>query len=190
MKLSSLPRRKTIIGLLLTILAILILARPQTPEAILVAKGGQAYTDWVVPETAAIENQARDIALENDQIQTMLSDDYGFLYAIPLGEGEIEPWQSRGCQAGDCAQVTFYDYQTGAAVEAIVTLAAKQVIAGWMDYDALPGASRQVLPRAWAIASADKDVTAIIGNVRTAEPVMIPMSTWMLEGPCQFSWCV
>ncbi|MFZ0545659.1 MAG: cytochrome c, partial [Candidatus Promineifilaceae bacterium] len=88
------------------------------------------------------------------------------------------------------AQVTFYDYQTGAAVEAIVTLAAKQVIAGWMDYDALPGASRQVLPRAWAIASADKDVTAIIGNVRTAEPVMIPMSTWMLEGPCQFSWCV
>jgi hypothetical protein len=189
-RLTSPRSRKIIVGLLLTVLALIIFAQPKTPETILVAKGGLAYEDWLVPESAVIENQARDIALADERIQTILSDDYGFLYAVPLGEGEVAAWADKGCSEGDCAQVTFYDYESGGTVEAIVGLVAEIVIAGWANAEALPGASRHILPRAWAVAASDSAVSKVIPNVRTAEPVMVPMSTWMLEGVCQNSWCV
>ncbi len=191
MKRSPSPRaRKIVIGILLTMLGLIVLVQPKTPETTLVAKGGLAYEDWLVPESAVIENEARTIALADERIQSILSDDYGFLYAVPLGEGEVAAWGENGCRSGDCAQVTFYDYGAGGTVEAIVELTAEKVIAAWSNEQALPGASRHILPRAWAVASADPTVSAVIPNVRTAEPVMVPMSTWMLEGVCQDSWCV
>ncbi|HSR31693.1 MAG TPA: hypothetical protein VLY63_14090, partial [Anaerolineae bacterium] len=65
-----------------------------------------------------------------------------------------------------------------------------QVVESTVHRDARPGASLQVVPRALAIAAADSRVTEVLGDVRKAEPVMGPMSGWLMDDDCREDWCV
>ena len=91
---------------------------------------------------------------------------------------------------GACARVSFYDYSDGGTVDAIVNLDTGQVVESTVHRDARPGASPQVVPRALAIAAADPRVTEVLGDVRKAEPIMGPMSGWLMDDDCREDWCV
>lgn len=185
-------RSKFIVALVLAASGFLLLwQEPQKPLRVAVAKGGRMQEMSAVLESAANQAVMRGLVLDDVRVSILLDDiDYGFLYAYPLGLAEAQAWHKDGCNVDSCAQVTLYDFSKGGTIEVIVNIDKAEVIDLWVERDARPGASPYIIPRAMAAIAADRDMVALLGDVRSVEPMMVPMSTWMLEGECKENWCV
>ena len=118
------------------------------------------------------------------------SGDFGYLYAYSLSENESVLWRNEGCETGRCAQVTYYDYFNGGTLDIIINMPSGEIVDFWRNKDSRPGASSNTLPRAVAIAAADSDVRSILGDIRQAESMMAPMSTWLTDNSCRENWCL
>lgn len=136
--------------------------------------------------------QIERVTLADPEIQAELAGkDVEFLSAVPLSMGEARYWQDQGCGQLNCAFVTLYNYTDEGTVEAIVNLDQNQVVGHWANTAARPGGSSEVLPQAVAIAAADPQVRAILGNdIGAVDPAMIPMSGWLSDDSCREEWCV
>ena len=180
------------LGFVLLLLSLFFLLREgqQTAPAA-VSKGSKLLEDTASWETAVDQARARELALADEGVDSILSGkDFGFLFALPLTSMESQRLIDGGCDDGACARVSFYDYSDGGTVDAIVNLDTDQVVESTVHRDARPGASLQVVPRALAIAAADPRVTKVLDDVRKAEPVMGPMSGWLMDDDCREDWCV
>jgi hypothetical protein len=156
-----------------------------------ISKGSRLLEDTAPWEAAVDQARARELALADEGVESMLSGkDFGFLVALPLTSTESQRWSDGGCADSVCAWVSFYDYSDGGTVDALVNLDTGQVVESAVHRDARPGASPQVVPRALAIAAADPRVTEVLGDVRKAEPIMGPMSAWLMDDDCREDWCV
>jgi len=146
------------------------------------------YPPGYVLDTGAVAR----IALADDAIQaTVEGKDVEFLNAVPLSEGEARYWQEDGCARLNCAFVTLYNYTDEGTVEAVVNLDSGAVLGHWTNAAARPGGSIEVLPKAVAIAAADPQVRAILGeDIGAVDPAMIPMSGWLGDDDCREDWCV
>jgi hypothetical protein len=185
-------RTKFLVAVVLATSGFLLLwQEPQKPLRVAVAKGGRMQEMSAVLESAANQAVMRGLVLDDARVSILLDDiDYGFLYAYPLGLAEAEAWHEDGCDVDSCAQVTLYDFSEGGTIEVIVNIDKAEVIDLWVERDARPGASPYIIPRAMAAIAADRDMVELLGDVRSAESMMVPMSTWMLEGECKEDWCV
>ncbi len=137
-------------------------------------------------------DEARRLALSNPDLQaTLAGKEIEFLSAVPLTSGEARHWQSDGCNQLNCTYVTFYDYTDEGTVEAVVNLDSQQVLGHWANPAARPMGSSEILPKAMAIAAADKQVRAILGeDIGAVDPLMIPMSAWLDNDDCRQELCV
>jgi hypothetical protein len=114
-----------------------------------------------------------------------------FLSAVPLSAGEARYWQAQGCGSLNCAYVTLYNYTDKGTFEAVVNLDTEEVIGHWANAEARPGGSSAVLPKALAIAVADAQVRAILGDdIGAVDPLMIAMGAWLSNDDCRDEWCV
>lgn len=146
------------------------------------------YPPGYLLDTTAIESLVRADA---DMAAALADKETDFLSAVPLSAGEARYWQDQGCDQLNCAFVTFYDYTNEGTLEAVVNLDQDEVIAHWTNAGARPGGSSRVLPKAVAIAAADPQVRAILGDdIGVVDPAMIPMSGWLVDDDCREDWCV
>lgn len=114
-----------------------------------------------------------------------------FVSAVPLTAGEALNWREDGCDAGDCALVTYYDHESQATIETVVDVNDGQVVDFYDNPNGRPGGSASVLPQAIAVASKDPRVLEILGqDIGAMEPAMVPMSGWLSDGACARDWCV
>ena len=113
-----------------------------------------------------------------------------FVNAVSLSPGEARSWQDEGCRNNNCAHVTFFDYDAGGTVEAVVNLDRAQLIGRWENDAARPAGSTHILPKALAIAAQDKQVQEVLGDISDADPAMVPMSAWLADDSCRDQWCV
>ena len=184
------------VGLVLFLISFFFLLREgQQIVPAVISKGSRPLENTALWETAVDQARARELALADEDFESLLSGkDFDFLAALPLTSTESQHWFDSGCAdsaaAGTCARVSFYDYSDGGTVDGIVNLDTGQVVQSTVHRDARPGASAQVLPRALAIAAADPRVTEVLGDIRMAEPVMGPMSAWLMDDDCREDWCV
>jgi len=122
---------------------------------------------------------------------TLAGKDVAFHSAVPMSAGEARYWQDAGCGQLNCAFVTFYDYTDQGTIEAVVNLDSRAVLGHWRNEAARPGGSSAILPAAVAIAAADEQVRAILGdNIGAADPLMLPMGVWIANDDCRDEWCV
>ncbi len=184
------------VGLILLLFTLFFLLRDdQQMVPVVVGKGSRLLDDTASWETVVDQARARELALADEGVGSLLSGkDFDFLAALPLTSSESQRWFDAGCADSDvkgaCARVSFYDYSDGGTVDAIVNLESGQVVKSTVQRDARPGVSSQVMPRALAIAAADPRVTEVLGDIRKAEPVMGPMSAWLMDDDCREDWCV
>ncbi len=165
--------------------------RPQKSIQVAVAKGGRLFDTADALDMAANQALARDIVLSNGEIaDTFAGTDLGFLYATPLTNFQKRQWEANGCRQDVCAQATFYDYDRGGTVEAVVNLTNGELIGYWRDLESRPGASPNIVPRALSIAATNSLVQDTLGNVRASAPLMVPMSAWLTDDDCRVDWCV
>lgn len=180
------------LNILLLALAAIWNTRSQSGSvAVAVAKGKQMldmnYAAAPVLETATAER----IALLDPQLDRLARrDSLEFVDAVRLTAGEARYWHDQGCRERACAHVVFYDLDQGGTVETIVDLEAGLPLGSWTNAAARPGGSTHVLPRAMAIAAVDEQVRAILGEIGTADPAMVPMSGWLQDDACREDWCV
>jgi hypothetical protein len=196
------PRRQTFIRLLVVNVLLLTLAllwnhqRQTSTVAVAVAKAKQMMdmpaAMMSLPAEYALDTQnMRAIATADRAFAAELATrDYVYLSAAPLSEGEARYWQADGCARGGCAHALYYDYAQGGALEAIVDLTDRRVVASWRNESARPGGSSEVMPAAMAIAGADPQVQAVLGDIGAADPAMIPMSGWLADDACAEDYCV
>ncbi|MFN2277791.1 MAG: hypothetical protein ACK2UR_09290, partial [Candidatus Promineifilaceae bacterium] len=155
-----------------------------------VAKGKQML-DMNLASAPAIDSlAAEEIAIEGQELSAERADELEFVNATRLTPGEARYWQNRGCGDGNCAHVTFYDHAEGGSREAVVDLENNKLIASWGNEYARPGGSSWILPHAMAVASADPGVQAVLGDIGSADPAMVPMSGWLADSSCSQEWCV
>lgn len=156
-----------------------------------VAKNQQMYGLMTSPEllldgTAVLQTTLADpetaVWLAGKQVE--------LVNAVPLSAGEARYWQDQGCSHQNCAHLTLYNYTDGGTLNTILNLDTQQVVGHWADSLARPGGSRFVVQKAVAIAAADPQVQAILGQIGTADPAMIPMSGWLMDDTCNQQWCV
>jgi hypothetical protein len=160
--------RRWVIALLFFLLALfLIWEESRRPSQIAVSKGGPAFEILNKEHFAVDQALARQFAEANINTAALLeSGDFGYLYAYSLNENESLPWRNEGCQAGQCAQATYYDYYDGGTLEIIINMPSGEIIDYWRNKDSRPGASLNSLPRAIAIAAVDSDVRSVLGDIR------------------------
>jgi hypothetical protein len=180
---------------LLLIALVFILRESQKTVPAAISKGSRLLENIESSEGGVDQAKARELVLADESVQSLLSGkDFGFLGANPLTSMESRHWSNDGCTDsgadGACARVSFYNYSEGGTINAVVNLDTGQVLRSSTNRAARPGASPQILPRALAIAAADPRVAEVLGNVRQAEPVMGPMSAWLLDDDCRRDWCV
>lgn len=184
------------IALLLLINVIWSLARDRQSVSLAVAKGANmlampAAAINLAPDYLVDQGEIQQIVLTDPSAKAILSGDrYDFVTAIHLTPGEARYWQDEGCGRSNCAQATFYDYTSSQTVQAVVNLDTRRVVSQWANDNARPIGSSQLLPKAMAIASADPQVRAILGDIGAADPAMIPMSGWLADNDCRDDWCV
>lgn len=137
-------------------------------------------------------NEAKRLALADPGLQrTLAGKDTQFLSAVPLTAGEARYWQDEGCDQLNCAYITLYDYTDEGTVEAVVNLDSQEVLGHWTNAAARPMGSSETLPQAMAIAAADEQVRAILGeDIGAVDPAMIPMSAWLGNDDCRLELCV
>lgn len=161
-----------------------------------VAKGQQLLdmvpVELMYPAGLALDVQAvGDLALADSTLaNTLAGRDYDLLNAVRLTAGEVAPWKDRGCAVDECAYVTIFNYTNSQTVEAVVNLNQGNVVAYWSNDNARPAGSRTILDKAVAIAAANPDVQAILGDIGAADPLMVPMSGWLVDDDCRDQWCV
>jgi hypothetical protein len=177
--------------LLLMLLALFVRKHPHRGDITVVAKGGPYFKAVGAAPMSIEEARARDIAYKDlGRLTGGASQSLGYLSALPLTTGEALAWQSDGCGPAECLLVTFYDYDYGGTVEAVVNLDSATLVATWREQLARPGATAQVVPRALAAAADDPRVTSVLGDVRQSVPMMVPMSVWLADDACRQAWCV
>jgi len=187
----QIKRRGPVIIILLVLAILLVLQESRGSDQVVISKGGPLFDSLSVESFEVDQANVRDFALKDEELHQLLDGgNFGFLYAFPLGVNTSRSWQSHGCTPENCAQVTFYDYESGGTVEAIVDFENGLVLDRWKELEARPGASPQILPRTIAIAAQDDNVKAVLGDIRLAEPMMAPMSVWLVDDDCQANWCV
>jgi hypothetical protein len=198
----SRPSRLRLARLLLTLAAFITasmlwnLGHPRQDVELAVAKGknmldmpgammglGAAY----LVDEAAIDTLVRADPAAG---QLLRGKDLAYLSAVAMTPGEARYWESDGCADTTCVQVTYYDYTNGGTVQAVVNPQTSAVVGSWTNAAARPGGSSEVLPEAMAIAAADPQVRAILGDIGAADPAMIPMSGWLMDDACREDWCV
>jgi len=163
----------------------------QQTVTLAVAKGKAIYDMTALSEMPLDVDAAQLIARSSPQIGlAMAGREVEFVNAVPLAAGESRHWQDEGCGQGNCAHVIFYNDSDGGTINAIVNMDDGEVVGEWEDALARPGGSEYVLPKAFAIAAADSQVTAVLGDIGDAAPAMIPMSAWLSDGACRDQWCV
>jgi cytochrome c551/c552 len=179
----------TVVILLLLLAASLIWQATHRPREVALAKG--AKFEFVPMKMVLSKEEAGNLALNDAALAALLAGkESDFLYALPLGYGEAARWRSQGCGQATCAQLTWYDYTAGGTIEAVVKLDNRQVIERWANPDTRPATSPLILPRALAIAAADKGVTAVLPDIANVPPTMVPMSAWLEDDDCRQDWCV
>ncbi len=156
-----------------------------------VAKGKAIYDMTALSEMPLNIPAAEQIARAAAPIQQLMDGKaVEFVNAMPLAAGEARHWQKDGCGRGNCAHVIFYNDDDGGTINAIVNMDEGKVVGEWEDAYARPLGSEYILPKAFAIAAADPQVTAVLGEIGDADPAMIPMSAWLSDGSCKEQWCV
>ncbi len=179
------------INLILLAVTAVYFAGSDSQVDIAVAKGKQML-DMNLSAAPAVDSMlAKDIALANTELLAHeAGDEWEFVNAVMLTDGEARYWQDAGCSGSSCAHVTFYDHELSGSREAVVDLQNQTVIASWHNENARPGGSTWVLPRALSIAAADAQVQSILGDIGRADPAMVPMSGWLADSACSEEWCV
>ena len=156
-----------------------------------VSKGGRALDFFDEGQLSVDQAIARGFAQSDIKTAGLLNDgDFGFLYAFSMTERESTAWQRNGCKPGKCSLVTYYDYADGGTLEIVINISKGEVIDFWRSPDSRPGASPNAVPRAIAIAADDSEVRSVLGDIRQAESIMAPMSTWLTDNSCNDNWCV
>ncbi len=157
---------------------------------IAVAKGKQMLDMNVMSAPALdvenIENLTRSAIADSLDNELNLE----FVNAFRLSSAEARPWQDAGCTHNTCAHVTFFDYELGGTVEAVVNIENDSLVARWANPQARPAGSTHVLPKAVTIAAQDREVQKVLGDIGSAEPAMVPMSGWLADSSCRDQWCV
>ncbi|MCA9918715.1 MAG: hypothetical protein KC445_12225, partial [Anaerolineales bacterium] len=133
-----------------------------------IAKGQQMYLMMDGQPTGLSEAQLSNL-------DTAVSD-LIFVDAQPITLAEARPWQDVGCTANICAHLTYFDRVNGRTVNQILLITENRVLAEWQDALSRPGGSRFVAKDAIQIAANDPQVTAVLGDIGTGDPAMIPMS--------------
>lgn len=159
--------------------------------AVAVAKSKQMM-DMNTMSAPALDVQiAEQIALDDEKLRSFARDhNLEFVNAVRMSHGEARYWQDAGCSGENCAHVTFYDYEAGGTVEAIVNLEQAALVGQWTNANARPAGTSHVMPKALAIAAEDESVQAILGDLGAADPAMVPMSGWLMDDACSAEWCV
>lgn len=190
------PLLRFLIGLnaLLLILALNWQYRESSRIQEAVAKGQALISNNFVGPSGFDPLVVRDILAKEAETAVLLTpgatSQISFLNAVPLGQGESRFWQDAGCGEQACAHATLFDYTQGEAIEAIVNLETESVLSQWRNTIAQPAGSIFAVPRALDIAAEDRQVRAILGDIGAANPVMVPMSGWLLDDACRSEWCV
>lgn len=147
-----------------------------------VAKGQQLY----LPAAGSVMGlDAAQLANLDTAVSSLI-----FVDALPLTAAEARPWAALGCEANNCAHLTYFDRENGRTVNQIITLSANTVLAEWQDELSRPGGSRFIAQEAIQIAANDAEVTAVLGDIGAGDPAMIPMSAWLADDACREDWCV
>lgn len=156
-----------------------------------VAKSGQDFYAYTLPETAVNPTWARNVLLANPALRDLINaQELEFVNAVPLTANEARVWTDLGCDPGVCVQATLYDYRAGGTLEAIINQQTAEVLVTWSDPLARPAGTPLIAARALTIAAADPDVQALLGNIQKQEQVMVPMSGWLVDDACRDQWCV
>lgn len=156
-----------------------------------VAKSGIDFYAYTLPQTAVSPAIALDILRANPVLNNALgARELEFVLAVPLTPAEARPWANLGCGAGNCIQATLYDHENGGTVEVVLNRETAVMLASWAEPYARPAGTPLIAERALEIAAADAGVQAILGNIKSHEPAMVPMSAWLADDACREQWCV
>ncbi|MEZ4644623.1 MAG: c-type cytochrome [Chloroflexota bacterium] len=183
--------RLIIINVALLIASFFWYARQENRIQLAVAKSGQNFYSYSLPGAALDRVWVRNIALTNVALNQLLAEtDYTFVEAVRLTTGEARAWADLGCGADDCALATFYNFDAGGTIEAVVNLETAVTVAFWQNPLARPAGSSLIAAKVLDIAAADAEVQALLGDIRAEEQVMVPMSGWLVDDACRDQWCV
>ena len=137
------------------------------------------------------ENQALDLFEADPKVAEILTEvEHDFIQAVPLAHGEATQWSNWGCWDETCAHMLYYNFSEGGTVEGVVNLERNEVLDFWKSEETRPLASTRTLQQAVEIASQDKEVRSILGNVTSEDLMMVPMNIWLLDDNCLDDWCV
>ncbi len=143
------------------------------------------------PELAVDGSLVQQVLFQDAETAVWLADkEVELVNVVRLSAGESRYWQDQGCQSHNCVHATLYNYTDGGTLNAILNLDTQKIIGRWADALARPGGSSLVLDKAITIAANDAQVQAILGDIGTADPAMIPMSGWLMDNACRQQWCV
>ncbi|MFT5194634.1 MAG: hypothetical protein ACI85U_001643, partial [Candidatus Promineifilaceae bacterium] len=156
----------------------------------------QAATKSIRLETALFqepysENQAMDLFENDPRVAEILTEiEHDFIQAVPLAHGEATQWSNWGCWDETCAHMLYYNFSEKGTVEGVVNLERNEVLDVWKSEETRPLASTRTLQKAVEIASQDKNVRSLLGNITSADLMMVPMNIWLLDNDCLDDWCV
>lgn len=193
MRQKSVTRWAIRLGLIALIAVLIIVANRAQPQGertirVAAAKGQLVNASHFVPDT---RTQRLLAVAAIDPVAAALFDGkrVDFLYAHELGVAESAEWRDAGCLAGSCTYLTYYNYDDGGTIELVIN-DENAVVATRTNPTARPGPSASILADVLDIANADPRVTDVLGDIRRARDVMVPMSTWLQDDACSQDWCV
>lgn len=178
--------------LLLAASAIWYIAAPTANSAAIASAKNKAMLDMnLMAEFSFDALELGEETAVSPALASILTDkEYQFVNALPLSLGEARPWQEFGCGQANCAHITYYNYTDGGTINAIVNTDTNEIVGGWLDATARPSGSIHVVDKAMAIAAADAEVQATLGDIGEVDPAMVPMSGWLYDNDCRENWCV
>ena len=128
------------------------------------------------------EEVALSLFEDDTRVAEILTEvEHDFIQAVPLAHGEATQWANWGCWEETCAHMLYYNFTEGGTVEGVVNLDRNEVLDVWKSEETRPLASTRTLETAVTIASQDKEVRGLLGNVSTADLMMVPMNIWLLD---------
>ncbi len=137
------------------------------------------------------EEVALSLFEDDTRVAEILTEvEHDFIQAVPLAHGEATQWANWGCWEETCAHMLYYNFTEGGTVEGVVNLDRNEVLDVWKSEETRPLASTRTLETAVTIAAQDKEVRGLLGNVSTADLMMVPMNIWLLDDGCNENWCV
>lgn len=183
--------RLGIVMLLVVLLFILNRTQPQEERGIQVAAAKGQLVAAGAAQPSPETRHLLAVADSNATTAAWLADKrVDFLYAVDMGVGESAEWRPAGCGENNCTHLTYYNYSDGGTIELVINKDNDTVVDQWLDYDARPGASATILNTVLDIASQDEQLEVVLGDIRRARDVMVPMSVWLRDDACRDDWCV